>query len=106
MTPLVVENEPPDTFLRRKMTGGRFSMGVVIRRYTGPKALVHAEMSLDKSKLIHLANKVIKGTYVVCSNSLKHMIVCANKVIMRPLVQVNGDDVTQSQHSHINWIIR
>ena len=35
MTPLVVENEPPVTFLRRKMTGGRFSMGVVIRRYTG-----------------------------------------------------------------------
>ena len=34
-TPLVVENEPPVTFLRRKMTGGRFSMGVVIRRYTG-----------------------------------------------------------------------
>ena len=34
MTPLVVENEPPVTFLRRKMTGGRFSMGVVIRRYT------------------------------------------------------------------------
>ena len=33
--PLVVENEPPVTFLRRKMTGGRFSMGVVIRRYTG-----------------------------------------------------------------------
>ena len=25
----------PVTFLRRKMTGGRFSMGVVIRRYTG-----------------------------------------------------------------------
>ena len=24
----------PVTFLRRKMTGGRFSMGVVIRRYT------------------------------------------------------------------------
>ena len=36
MTPLVVENEPPVTFLRRKMTGGRFSMEVVIRRYTGP----------------------------------------------------------------------
>ena len=35
MTPLVVENEPPVTFLRRKMTGGRFSTGVVIRRYTG-----------------------------------------------------------------------
>ena len=35
MTPLVVENEPPVTFLRRKMTGGRFSKGVVIRRYTG-----------------------------------------------------------------------
>ena len=35
MTPLVVENEPPVTFLRRKMTGGRFSMGGVIRRYTG-----------------------------------------------------------------------
>ena len=35
MTPLVVENEPLVTFLRRKMTGGRFSMGVVIRRYTG-----------------------------------------------------------------------
>ena len=35
MTPLVVENEPPVTSLRRKMTGGRFSMGVVIRRYTG-----------------------------------------------------------------------
>ena len=35
MTPLVVKNEPPVTFLRRKMTGGRFSMGVVIRRYTG-----------------------------------------------------------------------
>ena len=35
MTPLVVENEPPVTFLRRKMTGGRFPMGVVIRRYTG-----------------------------------------------------------------------
>ena len=35
MTLLVVENEPPVTFLRRKMTGGRFSMGVVIRRYTG-----------------------------------------------------------------------
>ena len=35
MTPLVVENKPPVTFLRRKMTGGRFSMGVVIRRYTG-----------------------------------------------------------------------
>ena len=35
MTPLVVENRPPVTFLRRKMTGGRFSMGVVIRRYTG-----------------------------------------------------------------------
>ena len=35
MTPLVVENEPPVTFLRRKMTGGRFSMGVFIRRYTG-----------------------------------------------------------------------
>ena len=34
MTPLVVENEPPVTFLRRKMTGARFSMGVVIRRYT------------------------------------------------------------------------
>ena len=34
MTPLVVENDPPVTFLRRKMTGGRFSMGVVIRRYT------------------------------------------------------------------------
>ena len=34
MTPLVVENVPPVTFLRRKMTGGRFSMGVVIRRYT------------------------------------------------------------------------
>ena len=29
MTPLVVENEPPVTFLRRKMTGGRISMGVV-----------------------------------------------------------------------------
>ena len=27
----------PVTFLRRKMTGGRFSMGVVIRRYTGLK---------------------------------------------------------------------
>ena len=39
MTPLVVENEPPVTFLRRKMTGGRFSMGVVIRRYTGRKQL-------------------------------------------------------------------
>ena len=38
MTPLVVENEPPVTFLRRKMTGGRFSMGVVIRRYTGSYA--------------------------------------------------------------------
>ena len=37
MTPLVVENEPPVTYLRRKMTGGRFSMGVVIRRYTGQK---------------------------------------------------------------------
>ena len=37
MTPLVVENEPPVTFLRRKMTGGRFSMGVVIRRYTGQR---------------------------------------------------------------------
>ena len=35
MTPLVVENGPPVTFLRRKMTGGRFSMGVVIRNYTG-----------------------------------------------------------------------
>ena len=35
MTPLVVEIEPPVTFLRRKMTGGRFSMGVVIRRFTG-----------------------------------------------------------------------
>ena len=35
MTPLVVENELPVIFLRRKMTGGRFSMGVVIRRYTG-----------------------------------------------------------------------
>ena len=34
MTPLVVENEPPVTFLRRKMTGGRFPMGVVICRYT------------------------------------------------------------------------
>ena len=39
MTPLVVENEPPVTFLRRKMTGGRFSMGVVIRRYTGIRDL-------------------------------------------------------------------
>ena len=36
-SPLVVENEPPVTFLRRKMTGGRFSIGVVIRRYTGLK---------------------------------------------------------------------
>ena len=35
MTPLIVENGPPVTFLRRKMTGGPFSMGVVIRRYTG-----------------------------------------------------------------------
>ena len=35
MTPLVIENGPSVTFLRRKMTGGRFSMGVVIRRYTG-----------------------------------------------------------------------
>ena len=40
MTPLVVENEPPVTFLRRKMTGGRFSMGVVIRRYTGAMLLL------------------------------------------------------------------
>ena len=40
MTPLVVENEPPVTFLRRKMTGGRFSMGVVIRRYTGTPSSV------------------------------------------------------------------
>ena len=44
MTPLVVENEPPVTFLRRKMTGGRFSMGVVIRRYTGR---IHAFWSTD-----------------------------------------------------------
>ena len=42
MTPLVVENGPPVTIIRRKMTGGRFSMGVVIRRYTGP-----IRMSLD-----------------------------------------------------------
>ena len=35
MTPFVVENGPPVTFLRTKMTGGRFSIGVVIRRYIG-----------------------------------------------------------------------
>ena len=40
MTPLVVENEPPVNFLRRKMTGGRVSMGVVIRRYTAITGLV------------------------------------------------------------------
>ena len=44
MTPLVVENEPPVTFLRRKMTGGRFSMGVVIRRYTGPWVEKHQHL--------------------------------------------------------------
>ena len=50
MTPLVVENEPPVTFLRRKMTGGRFSMGVVIRRYTG-KEDIHS-LEDDRSRLI------------------------------------------------------
>ena len=47
MTPLVVENEPPVTFLRRKMTGGRFSMGVVIRRYTGRTGVGREERDLS-----------------------------------------------------------
>ena len=49
MTPLVVENEPPVTFLRRKMTGGRFSMGVVIRRYTGRLVIVGRSTPNDRA---------------------------------------------------------
>ena len=51
MTPLVVENEPPVTFLRRKMTGGRFSMGVVIRRYTGISVAFSCHVSCQRKQL-------------------------------------------------------
>ena len=34
MTPLIVENGPRSLFYDEKMTGGRFSMGVVIRRWS------------------------------------------------------------------------
>ena len=51
MTPLVVENDPPVTFLRRKMTGGRFSLGVVIRRYTGTRVTIVRTLVLDEVAL-------------------------------------------------------
>ena len=63
MTPLVVENKPPVTFLRRKMTGGRFSMGVVIRRYTGMAATSSSEVYItDMLNVMPLLRRVILVT--------------------------------------------
>ena len=61
-------------------------------------ALIHAEKSLDKSKLIDKQTKQVK----VCRDSSKHMIVCTNKVIMRPQVQVKSHIVTWSHSGHFN----
>ena len=58
MTPLVVENEPPVTLLRRKMTGGRFSMGVVIRRYTG-STILESFLALRKKRVFSIYTRVI-----------------------------------------------
>ena len=58
MTPLVVENEPPVTFLRRKMTGGRFSMGVVIRRYTGRSKDITFVLSLFCREMLTLFYRI------------------------------------------------
>ena len=71
MTPLVVENGPPVTFLRRKMTGGRFLMGVVIRRYTCPKG----PPGVSSNVIVHLhvidrlsVRNPAKPTHKYCSN--------------------------------------
>ena len=74
MTPLVVENEPPVTFLRRKITGGRFSMGVVIRRYTGC-LLLH--ISSGGQKLI--SHQYLKSNYFL-SGSVKTCRIAAVNV--------------------------
>ena len=44
--PVVVENGPLVTFLRSKMTGGRFAMGVIIRRYRYSRAQAKLETLL------------------------------------------------------------
>ena len=58
----------------------------------GQKALIHAEISLDKSK----QNKPIKGT------RLSAVIICTNKVFMQSRVQMNGRIVKRSHCGHFN----
>ena len=49
----------PVTFLRRKMTGGRFSMGVVTRRYTGPSGRIGFFFITESFKYRGFCDKVM-----------------------------------------------
>ena len=107
MTPLVVENEPPVTFLRRKMTGGRFSMGVVIRRYTGKTKIIRlalgssfALQNLFSHSQIRFCSlkSAFRTPYLNCfTHSKNHIIYFGNdfsyykKEVFRSLKKVSCD---------------